>query len=535
VTVSDAIELATDEGNITIGKRIESTEGNIKATVAKAGNIEVGYTGQGRADVADAVVVDTVTAGKDITLDTALGKVLVKGGTASKAGDIHVAAASETYQAGETGSNIVIGLNGQVDAEQGGVSLEATKGDIVVTDKVKAVTGLKAVTVGQGNISFGTTVTVSDDIELATDTGNITIGRQIESTEGNIKATVAKAGNIEVGYTGQGRADVADAVVVDTVAAGKDITLDTALGKVLVKGGTASKAGDISIAAASETYQSGEAGSNIVIGLNGQVDAEQGGVSLKATKGDIVVTDKVHAVTGLKAVTVEKGDISFNTDVSVTGDINLMTEDGNITIGKKVHSTDGNILVEAAAKGVAAEKGEISIGFTGDDSDDTVYAAKDVTLKTGLGKVLINGGTTSGTGDISVSAVSKAYTEGAGSSNIIIYDHGDIDSRQGSVSLEATRGDIVITDKIHAAKDLNATTIDQGHISFGRDITVAGDVNLTTDTGDITAGGTVVAGGSVLANANTQGDIQLQEAVRGSTVAVSTQSGNVTVSDIEAL
>ena len=65
-----------------------------------------------------------------MSLKTGLGKVLIDGGTASKSGDISIAAASGSYNPGE--SSIVIGVNGDIDAEKGGVSLEAKNGDIVV-------------------------------------------------------------------------------------------------------------------------------------------------------------------------------------------------------------------------------------------------------------------------------------------------------------------------------------------------------------------------------------------------------------------
>ncbi|MBR6001165.1 MAG: hypothetical protein IK089_07940, partial [Oxalobacter sp.] len=242
------IDLSADKGDIDVGHQVVSTEGSIKAATGE-GNIVIGYTGNGPANAVG--IIDTVSAAKDVRLDTDLGKVLIDGGTASQTGDIHIAAASATYTEGGENTNIIIGVTGDIAAKEGSVTLEAENGDIVVTDQVHAKKSLNVTTIGRGEISLGTDVMVDGDINLMTDVGGITVGHQIQSTEGSIKAIVNEKGNIEVGYTGKGNADVADAAVVDTVTAEKDVTLTTALGKVLVKGGTASKAGDIHVAGAS--------------------------------------------------------------------------------------------------------------------------------------------------------------------------------------------------------------------------------------------------------------------------------------------
>ena len=192
---------------------------------------------------------------------------------------------------------------------------------------------------------------------------------------------MVEKGHIVIGEANQ-TGDMRDAVIaknnIDLAVA------DGGSGTVTVYGVIDANEGDVMMTAASESYDDGQR--NIIIDAYSRIHGGQD-VNLTATKGDIHVSDVVSAGRDLNVKTVTEGSVFFDTDLEAVNDINLSVDKGDIHVGHKVTSTGGSITA-------AAGEGDISIGYTGYGLEsagtiiDTVYADKDVTLRTGLGKVL---------------------------------------------------------------------------------------------------------------------------------------------------
>ena len=127
---------------------------------------------------------------------------------------------------------------------------------------------------------------------------------------------------------------------METVTAKQNVDISTELGKIKIYGKTSTKEGDISLAAAENTYVEGMGGRNFIIEQNGVVDSGRD-VSLNGRNGDLHVTDRIQAVRNLNTAIREEGSIFFDRDVSIQSDANVQVENGNITIMDL--TADGNV------------------------------------------------------------------------------------------------------------------------------------------------------------------------------------------------
>ena len=545
------VSIQTDKGNIGIVKTVTAQEGSIDI-LSGQGDILIGNNGPD---------VKTVTAKQNIDLTAKDGKVVVYGKTSTEIGDISITAHREQYIPGEDNSSFIIDQNGKLEAG-GAIHLNVGNGDLHVSDRIQAKQDLVTELEEKGGIYFDTDVNVAGKVSVKTTDGDIYVGHDVRATQDIVMA--AAVGTINVGATvvsGNGNVNLAaengDIAVgkevraekgsigvqvstgnvtigdngpdVETVTAQENINIGVDVGKIYIYGKTSTQTGDISMAAGNSQYKPGEL--NFVIEQNGQIESGRD-VLLNGRNGDLHVTDRINAKQGLNAKISSNGGIYLDNDVSVTKNVDVSTDKGNIIGGHSINSDagsvrllsgSGNILIGkditaekdidistkqgnvvaganvATAAGnvnlaaglgnitigkeVRAEKGNIGVEVgtgnvtIGDNSPDveTVTARENINIDVDLGKIYIYGKTSTQTGDISMTAGNSQYKPGELS--FVIEQNGQIESGR-DVLLNGRNGDLHVTDRINAKRDLNAKIRSDGGIYFEKEAVVSGDSAL---------------------------------------------------------
>ncbi|WP_028130604.1 hypothetical protein [Selenomonas sp. AE3005] len=545
------VSIQTDKGNIGIVKTVTAQEGSIDI-LSGQGDILIGNNGPD---------VKTVTAKQNIDLTAKDGKVVVYGKTSTEIGDISITAHREQYIPGEDNSSFIIDQNGKLEAG-GAIHLNVGNGDLHVSDRIQAKQDLVTELEEKGGIYFDTDVNVAGKVSVKTTDGDIYVGHDVRATQDIVMA--AAVGTINVGATvvsGNGNVNLAaengDIAVgkevraekgsigvqvstgnvtigdngpdVETVTAHENINIGVDVGKIYIYGKTSTQTGDISMAAGNSQYKPGEL--NFVIEQNGQIESGRD-VLLNGRNGDLHVTDRINAKQGLNAKISSNGGIYLDNDVSVTKNVDVSTDKGNIIGGHSINSDvgsvrllsgSGNILIGkditaekdidistkqgnvvaganvATAAGnvnlaaglgnitigkeVRAEKGNIGVEVgtgnvtIGDNSPDveTVTARENINIDVDLGKIYIYGKTSTQTGDISMTAGNSQYKPGELS--FVIEQNGQIESGR-DVLLNGRNGDLHVTDRINAKRDLNAKIRSDGGIYFEKEAVVSGDSAL---------------------------------------------------------
>ena len=488
VSVTNDVNIATEKGDIEVGNNVNAETGTVKLQ-AGDGDISIG------ADV---------TAGNDVTMNVNNGDVTVgvnvTGDDASSSGKGNVVAKNGDVTIDISGKGNV-GITKSVDSQKGSVSVKTKEGNI---------------NIGSANVKDDKTVTAKENVNVETDLGTIYV----------------------LGMTSTETGDI-------TMKAGKDsYQADEGSGEDLVQNG------------------------NFIIKDDGKVNSG-GAVNLKGRNGDIHITDDIEAKKGITTNITEKGNVYFDREVNVKDDVNITTEDGNIAIGKTVTSTEGNVNLQTGTgsiligedvtgvknvtistnagnvivgdtdtgragnvlsktgnvsiqtgegivgivKSVKAQEGSIDIQVgtggvaIGDNGPgvETVTAYKNIDVAVDLGRIEINGKTSTKKGDISMSAAESEYVPGG--QNIIIAQNGELDSGRDA-RLTGRNGDLHVTDAVKAVRNLNATVLDEGDISLDRDVNVIGNTTVTINGKGSVFGHNIVSGGTTHVSL-TKGDLFL--------------------------
>jgi len=488
VDVTENVDISTDKGNINVGNNVNSDNGTVKLQTGE-GNISIGADVTAGNDVKMKVNTGNVTVGDGVTGDDASSSG--KGNVVAKNGDVTVDISGKGN----------VGITKSVDSQNGSVSVKTKDGDI---------------NIGSANVKDDKTVTAKENVNVETDLGTIYI----------------------LGMTSTENGDI-------TMKAGKDTYLpDTGSDENLVQNG------------------------NFIIKDDGKVNSG-GAVNLKGRNGDIHITDAIEAQKGITTSITEKGNVYFEKDVTVKDDVNITTEDGNIAIGKTITSTEGSVNLQTGtgsiligedvtgvknvtisttagnvivgdtdtgrAGNVLSKKGDVSIqtgeGIVGivksvkaqEGSIDiqvgtggvtignngpgveTVSAYKNIDVAVDLGRIEINGKTSTQKGDISMSAAESEYVPGG--QNIIIAQNGELDSGRDA-RLTGRNGDLHVTDAVKVIRNLDATVLDEGDISLDRDVNVIGNTTVTINGKGSVFGHNIVSGGTTHVSL-TKGDLFL--------------------------
>lgn len=460
IMAKEDIHLSTGKGDISIVKGIESTNESIKLETGR-GNITVG-----RENVREE---ESLIANKSVSIGTNTGTITIQGHAITASGDISMKAGKDVYIQGIQNSNFIIKDDGMINSG-GGINLYGRNGDIYITGKLNAKKGLSATITERGSVALGTDVNVTKDVNISTEKGTIDVGNTINSIEGTVNLTTGTGdiqigkditaekaitisshkgnvviGNTETGDDGdvlvkngdvsintdKGNIEIAKTVTaqtgsigiasrqgdilignngpdVETVTAQENINISVDVGQVKVYGKTSTKTGDISMAAGANNYTPGA--QNFIIEQNGLLESGRD-IRLTGRNGDLHVTDAIQAKRNLYTQVHEQGSIFFDKTATLTGDVTVHTEKGQISIGGQV---DANLVDLATGMGNIAVGGDIASDSivsiqtnTGDINLQNIIAKDDIKVAAQNGNIhannIISGKTTHvalGSGDL---------------------------------------------------------------------------------------------------------------------------------------
>ena len=196
-----------------------------------------------------------------------------------------------------------------------------------------------------------------------------------------------------------------------------------------------------------------------------------------------------------------------------------MTDDGDIDITKPITVTDGTILLLTV-------DGNIRVDDNG--ADNMLSAQKEVDILTTHGAITIAGKVSTQDGDIKITTREDSYTPGQ--ENIKVEGNGAINSGK-DIYLNLWNGDVHVTDKFNAKKDIFVEIRDQGNVYF-ENTNANGSVNATIESGKIIQTGTLNAAGDINLS-NSTGDIEL-DTIKAENANIKAINGDVTADTIMA-
>ena len=535
----DVVVNIDDEGSVLITGSVESKNGDVSVQTGD-GHIYIGTdkTPDG----------ETIKAKNNVTVGTDLGTIYIQGETSTTTGNITMTAGKNGYEQGTGAGNFIIRDDGKLNSG-GGVVLNGRNGDIEITDDIQAMKGITVNIAEQGNASFGRDVSVTNDVNISTDKGTITVGHTVNSDEGSVNLhsgngdvlvgkditagqdvsitsqqgdvligdpitgndgdVLAKKGDVSIqtgqGYVGivktvtalQGSIDIesgkGDILIgnngedVKTVTAQNNIGLTAKDGSVMVYGKTSTVEGDISLSAHKEAYVSGEDNSSFIIDQNGRLEAG-GAIHLDVSNGDLYVSDRIQAKKDLVAEAQGEGSVYFETDVDVTGKVNVKTDEGDVFVGKDI--TAGQDV------SITSQKGNVVVGdvITGNDGD-----------------IL------SKTGDVSIQA----------DQNIVIAK--TVTSQEGNIGMESGQGDIVVGNTVTSDEGNVKLQSGSGDVLVGNDVTAGKDVAISSKQGDVIVGDVTTGNDGDVLSKTGNVSIQTGEGIVGIVKTVTAQEGSIDV------
>ena len=574
----------TGQGNVLIAGSVESKNESVTVKTGE-GRIEIGTKGEGETVTEE----KTVTAKKDVTVETGLGTIIIQGKTTTTNGDITMTAGKNSYQSGTDTGNFIIRDDGALISGSD-ITLNGRNGDIRITERIQATNGGIKVNVSkQGNVDFGSNVSVKDHVDISTDKGNIEVGKTITSTKGAVSlksgdgdilvgkdisankgvAISTHVGNVVVGdttagddgdiytktgnvsiKTDNGKVEIVKTVTAeegnvkiisgqgdirigsngsekDTVTAKKDVTLKANEGKILIQGKTS--ATNITVEATRKDYVSNS--ENIAFENEGKLEAGND-VHLIVTNGDLLVTDDVTAQGTFYAQTKTKGNITLGNDLTVQKDLSMSTEDGDIVVGQTVKAEQGAVSMQTGT-------GAVTIGYNGKGD---VTAEQDVKINTGNGAINVNGAVTSTKGDVSMETGTGAVTvkaEVSGAANVTLKSGGgellvgSSVTAGNAATLETKSGPVIIgytgTGNLTAEENIKIQT-GNGKIDIAGAVTSEqGDVSMQTDAGNVVVEAEVKGAKDVTLKSGDGSLLVGADVTAGNNAELETKSGSVVI------
>ena len=406
-------------------------------------------------------------------------------------GDVTV----HNYQNGNITSNMKV--ESQVEAE-GAVNYINDAGSITLPDANTFISEAE---------EFGTFKTYNNVIDNVKRTTKATKVVNIQAKNGD----VINSGDI----------DSDEAVVITTQTGsgnitntgnirGTDVSLITENGNIKSDGTLTSTSGDV-------TANTGKGN----IELNADITSKRD-VLLTTGNGSIITRGIITANRHVRA----NATTGFTSEKSITaanGDVELITQKGNINTNGDVTARNGNAVLNSSTGNVNTQN--VTAGKAVD-----IDAAKDITA---------GGDLTSNNDDITLDAGGNITTNGKTRAlkNVTANANGDINTN-GDVT--AQNGNAVLNSKGGSVNTQNVTAGQAVDIDAKQDITAGG--NLISNSGDITldAGGSITTNSivnalnNVIANANgniaTNGDVTAQT---GKAV-LNSKGGNVNTGNVKA-
>ena len=432
----DVVAKIDDEGSVLITGSVESKNGDVSVQTGE-GHIYIGTDKTPNEE--------TVKAKNNVTVGTNLGTIYIQGETSTKTGDITMTAGKDAYEQGTGAGNFIIRDDGKLNSG-GGVVLNGRNGDIEITDDIQAKKGITVNIAEQGNASFGRDVSVTNDVNISTDKGTITVGHTVNSDEGDVNLHSGN-GNILVGQD---------------ITAGQGVSITSQQGNVVVGDATTGNEGDI---LAENGDVSIQAGQDVVIvktitAQDEEGNGEKGNINITSGQGDITVGADVTADTDVDMKTTVEGDITVGANVTAGNDVSMETAvKGNILVGQDI--TAGQ------AVSITSQQGSVVVGDVTTGEGDILAEDGDVSIQAGQDVSIVKTITAQGQeGDIDIAS---------GQGDIIVGN--TVNSDEGNVSLQSGNGDILVGQDITAGQAVSITS-QQGSVVIG---------DVTTDEGDILA------------------------------------------------
>ncbi|WP_137181645.1 filamentous hemagglutinin N-terminal domain-containing protein [Roseomonas sp. AR75] len=372
------------------------------------------------------VVSGALTAGQDAMLS-------VSGGTLALSGSVQVVRDMNATSSGD------LAVTGSVTADTGALSLVSTAGALSLAADVTAA---GAVTLS----AFGAIDQSSGTVE----------GASVQATAGGA-ATQASGATLRATGTDLG-VQAARFDLAGTLDAARDVALAATAGNGVVSGALT-------------------AGQDAVLSVTGGTLAVAGPVQATrdvraGSSGNLAVTGRVTADTGVASLISTAGALSLAADVTAAGAVTLqafgaLDQTAGMIAGASVQTMAGGAATQAAGATLRATSTDLGVQAASFDLAGTLDAARDVALTATAGNGVVSGSLTAG---------------------------------QDAV-LSVTGGTLALSGSVRSTRDVNATS--------SGDLTVTG--NVTADTG--TLGLVSTAGAlSLAADVNAAGGVTLQAA-----------------------
>ncbi|MBO4789597.1 MAG: hypothetical protein J5492_01135, partial [Oxalobacter sp.] len=447
VNAHEDIEAAVaGKGDINFDGEVYS-DSQINARVGGEGNIEFQLDAYAAGDLnvqtadGDILFYGDSTSGAVVTALASRGNVMVEGNVEATSGDITLMVKDSAQ--GVADGNILV-AKGQLTAGNGSIHLVTQNGDILTGEgiDISAAEDIEIIAKGTDVVTGADGRVEETGVSIDLD-GKLTAGRDLTVYVGGLdiyaKGTIDVKGDVTAGHH------------IETAVFGD--------GDIRYTGTVQAKEGDVVtfVSGSGNIYYNGDidAGEDVIdgIGRDGNITVEgnvraNGGQIWANTFGEGSMTFNGDDVSADKDVVVLAtiGDISVKQAITADqGDVFLTTMKGNVAVGEDIYAGLSNTDPDSDRGNVAiiiSEQGDISVG-------DDIHAKNDIDLYTADGTISIVGNTESEHGDISISAASNRYDKDTAGA-IVINSGSAITAKEGDVNLDATNGDIHVTEEITA-------------------------------------------------------------------------------------
>ncbi|HHF7145543.1 TPA: beta strand repeat-containing protein, partial [Haemophilus influenzae] len=319
ITASENVTTKADTTiNATTGNvNITTQTGNIKGGIeSSSGSVTLTATG-------DTLAVGNIS-GNTVSVTANSGTLTTKAGSTIKGTE----SVTTSSQSGE--------INGDINAENGAVTVTAKNGALNVANITSKTVGLTANN-GALTTKASSTINATDGVTTSSQSGNI--GGTISGKTVNVKATeslTTQAGSAITGDT------------VEVTASGKlttqtDSKIEAKSGEANVTGATGTIGGTISGKTVSVTASSG----GLTVGGGARIKATEGAATLTAT-GNTLTTEAGSSITSTKGqvdLSAQDGSIAgqisaANVTLNTTGTLTTAT-------GSSINAANGNLVINA--------------------------------------------------------------------------------------------------------------------------------------------------------------------------------------------
>ena len=541
------IDLATqNSGQIDVSDKIETAEGYIRLDAAS--KLNIGHD---------------LSAGKHITLNA-------NGGINQTAGSI-ISGTNSSISTGEGNISITNNQGGSLIIQ----NATAQKGDLIVENKDKDVSGLvdSSLITGnlsvndgkielksaslvelQGDISAGKTVDIianggiTQDLDASITSGTIA---GIDFGDGNVTITNNNGGSVQILDINANKGDIqitSNAPVplpggitgemsLGTLTAnqGKILVANNVENSDIILGGTLNAIGEVNVSSSGNITQA-ESNTDVAIDTNNNIvlNSENGSIGTSITKPLKLNADG--------SVFADGANVHIASDGQDLNIANLNTQRGEDRGSVSIATLNsGDVKINSTIIGQDIEIDSADDIFKSASIEKAVDSTGDLTLKAqgNIGsKDAIDGGTFTFTNNGSLDAnAGKAVILNGIDTNIntnSITAGTDIDIKTTIVA-DATKGNITVNDNINATNGSVKLDSAKG-LDINKDILSAKEIVLNANDGNIDITSTVNAGSYLTIDANgnisqTSGQLQAHQSdASGNAIMVSSNGGSITLS-----